>query len=327
MPWRMRATGGRSPRANQDRDERYRMIFAWHFVAVAAVCMLVVWPLARARWPWRAPGTGILLWQALGLGWGLSVIGTALAVGLEPYGLGLLPGLARLGGDLTSGKLPAQVDIGRLGAVAAGLGVAAGLLGALASCVVDVVAARRRHRMLLALVAHQDPSAPGALVLDHPVAAAYCLPGIRSQVVVSAGALRLLDRSQLAAVLSHEQAHAREHHDLVVLPFIALRRALPRVGLVGDAVTAVSLLVEMCADDRALREHAARPLVAALLRFGAEGPLAPPRGALGAGEEVASRVLRLTDPRRRLPGLAKMLVIVVAALLVATPMSLFALPA
>lgn len=303
------------------------MVFAWHFAVVAAVCMLAVWPLARAHWPWRAPGTGILLWQALGLSWGLSVIGTALAIGLAPYDLGVLPGLARLGADLTAKELPAQVDLARLAAVAAGLGLAALLLGALATCVVDMMGVRKRHRRLLALVAHDDPDAPGALVLDHPVAAAYCLPGIRAQIVVSAGALRLLDRSQLAAVLSHEQAHAREHHDLVVLPFVALRRALPRVGLVGDAVAAVSLLVEMCADDRALRQHAARPLAAALLRFGSEGSLVPPRGALGAAEEVASRVLRLTGPRRRLPAPARALVVAAATVLVATPVSLFALPA
>jgi Peptidase family M48 len=302
------------------------MVFAWHFVAVAAISMLVVWPLARARWPWRAPGTGILLWQALGLSWGLSVIGTALAIGLAPYHLGVLPGLARLGADLTAGRLPAQFDLLRLAAVAAGLGLAARLLGALTASVVDVVGARKRHRRLLALVAHDDPDAPGALVLDHPAAAAWCVPGIRAQIVVSAGALRLLDRSQLAALLSHEQAHAREHHDLVVLPFVALRRALPGIGLVGDAVAAVSLLVEMCADDWALRQHTARPLAAALLRFGSEGSLAPPRGALGAGEEVASRVLRLTGPRRRLPVPVRALVVAAAAVLVATPVSLFALP-
>jgi Peptidase family M48 len=302
------------------------MIYAWHFAVVAAVCVAMVWPLARARWPWRAPGTGIVLWQALGLAWGLSIIGMALAIGLEPYGLGVLPGLARLGGDLAGGEPPAQVGVARLAAIAAGLGLAARLVGALASCAMEVATDRKRHRRLLALVAHDDPEAPGALVLDHPAAAAWCVPGIRARIVVSAGALRLLDRSQLAAVLSHERAHAREHHDLVVLPFVALRRALPRVGLVGDAVAAVSLLVEMCADDRALRQHAARPLIAALLRFGSEGPLAPPRGALGVAGEVVSRVLRLTGPRRRLPGPARVLVIGAAALLVATPVSLFALP-
>jgi Peptidase family M48 len=302
------------------------MVFAWHFVVVAAVSTLAVWPLARARWPWRAPGTGILLWQALGLSWGLSVVGTALAVGLAPYHLGVLPGLARLGADLAAGRLPAQVGLARLAAIAAGLGLAARLLGALVACIVDVVGARRRHRSLLALVARDDPDAPGALVLDHPAAAAWCVPGIRAQIVVSAGALRLLDRSQLAAVLSHERAHAREHHDLVVLPFAALRRALPHIGLVGDAAAAVSLLVEMCADDRALRQHAARPLAAALLRFGSEGSVAPPRGALGAAEEVTSRVLRLTGPRRRLPVSVRALVLGAAAVLVATPASLFALP-
>ena len=94
--------------------------------------------------------------------------------------------------------------------------------------IAGVVRARRRHRALLALVAHGDPDVPGTLVVDHPAAAAYCVPGIRSQVVVSAGTLALLGPYELAAVLAHERAHARERHDLVLLPFTSLRRILPQ---------------------------------------------------------------------------------------------------
>ena len=86
---------------------------------------------------------------------------------------------------------------------------------------------RRRHRALLSLLAHGDPKVPGALVVDYPAAAAYCVPGLRSRIVISAGALDLLDQAELAAVLAHERAHLRERHDLVLLPFTALCRAFP----------------------------------------------------------------------------------------------------
>ena len=68
--------------------------------------------------------------------------------------------------------------------------------------------------------------------------------------MVSAGVLDLLDDGQLAAVLSHERAHARARHDLVLLPFAALCRALPGVRWARTAEEAVALLVEMAADDR-----------------------------------------------------------------------------
>ena len=61
----------------------------------------------------------------------------------------------------------------------------------------DAIAARRRQRELLALLARGDPKVPGALVIDYPAAAAYCLPGIRSQIVVSVGTLDLLAPAEL----------------------------------------------------------------------------------------------------------------------------------
>ena len=46
---------------------------------------------------------------------------------------------------------------------------------------------RARHRDLLDLLGTPWPAAPGARVLDHPVPVAYCLPGLRSRLVVSGG--------------------------------------------------------------------------------------------------------------------------------------------
>jgi len=189
-----------------------------------------------------------------------------------------------------------------------------------------VIVARRRHRVLLSLLAHGDPKVPGALVVDHPAAAAYCVPGLHSAIVISAGTLDLLDAAELAAVLAHERAHLRARHDLVLLPFSALGRAFPRSRLVRQSHATVALLVEMLADDRALRQRPARELATALLRVGASGAGLAPSGALAAvgtaDAEVAARVARLLTPQARLPLHVQALVCCTAALLVAVPVTL-----
>lgn len=299
------------------------MIYAAHFAVVAALTVGLARVLLEARWTWHAPSLGILAWQALGLAWCLSVTGMVLAAGLAPYRLGVAPGLARLATEAAGGAVTLRTA--HLAAVAAGLGLSAWLLATLGTCMLETAQTRRRHRALLALVGESDPDVPGALVLDHPAAAAYCLPGGEAQVVVSAGTLRLLDSSQLAAVLAHEHAHLRERHDLVLLPFVALRRALPRARWVGRVVAAVSLLVEMRADDRALRQHQLQSLMSALLRFWSSPRACAPPGTLGVADEVTTRVLRLA-PRRSLPAPAWPGVLALAALLVGTPLSLYALP-
>ena len=149
--------------------------------------------------------------------------------------------------------MPTVIVAVRLTCLAAGLVLLASLCWVLVAVSVAALQARRRQRALLTLLAHGDPKVPGALVVDYPSAAAYCLPGLRSQIVVSVGTLELLGRGELAAVLAHERAHLRERHDLVLLPFTALRRAFPRSATCTDAHRAVALLVEMLADDRALR--------------------------------------------------------------------------
>jgi Zn-dependent protease with chaperone function len=162
---------------------------------------------------------------------------------------------------------------------------------------VQALRARRRHRMLLALISHDDPGVPGVRVLAHPGAAAYCVPGLRSQVVVSEGALKLLSEDELAAVLAHEASHVRERHDLVLLPFAALRRALPWSKVVADAQAQVELLIEMAADDRARRYCSPRRLATALLRFGTAGAMPTPHGMLGVhAHNVMARVDRLIKP-------------------------------
>jgi bla regulator protein blaR1 len=286
--------------------------------------------LARARWPWRTPRTAIVLWQALGLAWGVASIGALLGFALLPYGAGIVSGLRRAAMDAAAGRLGVRLDSAHLIGLLAGLALAAVLLIMQGCAGYEVVRARRRHRALLSLVAHGEPSVPGALVVDHPAAAAYCVPGVRSaKVVVSAGTLALLDQAELAAVLAHERAHVRERHDLVLLPFTSLRQVFPRLGLVARSLEAVKLLIEMTADDRAGRHRAPRELATALLRFAAAHPADAPSGALAAGSAdpgpVLARVSRLVDPVRPHPA-ARPIVLSAAALIAVVPVVLYAIP-
>jgi bla regulator protein blaR1 len=305
---------------------------------VAVACVPAASALAAARWPRRSPAAAILLWQALGLGWGLAAVGALAALGADQRP-GVAQGAYALAGRLVQGRgvvaagaagLPAGV---RLLCLATSIVLFLLLTGTLVAASAAVLRARRRQRALLSLLAHGDPKVPGALVVDHPAAAAYCVPGLRSAIVISAGTLALLDQAELAAVLAHERAHLRERHDLVLLPFTALLRAFSWSAAARTAYSAVAMLVEMLADDRALRHRpvAARELATALLRFGAAGGAHAPLGGLaaadaGADGQVAARVSRLLRPTPRLPWPAIVLVCTAAALIVAIPVGFLLLP-
>ncbi len=303
--------------------------------AVATGSVLGASVLLQASWPRRSPAAAILLWQSLGLAAGLAAVGTLVSLSLPGDGLGVARSIMHLGSVFpadafrfpvafgTVSILPAMLLLLRMACLAAGLALLASLCWVLIAASAAALQARRRQRALLALLAHGDPKVPGALVVDYPTAAAYCLPGLRSRIVVlSVGTLELLGRRELAAVLAHEHAHLRERHDLVLLPFSALRRAFPRSVICAEAHRAVALLVEMLADDRALRGRPARELVSALVRFGTAGTCPAPAGALAAGEgEVAARVARLMRPVP-LPAAASAGVCCTAALLVAATIAL-----
>jgi Zn-dependent protease with chaperone function len=270
---------------------------------LATVCAVASWRLTAARWTWRAPRTAIFLWQSLGVTWGLASTGALLSYALTPRGV--LPGLAALGDGL-----PPRLD--QVAALAAGLTLFGVLIAVLLAAGAQTLVARHRHRVLLRLIARDEPGVPGVRVVDHPGAAAYCLPGLKSQVVVSAGTLRLLSPDELRAVLAHEAAHARERHDLVLLPFAALRRVLPVARVAHDAV---ALLIEMAADDRARRYCSPKRLATALLRFGSAGSMPAPSGALGAySDNVMARVNRLMRPAT-LPRHARLVIVTGSALL------------
>ena len=303
--------------------------------AFAIGCIPAASTLAAASWPRRSPAAAIVLWQALGLGWGLAAIGALIGFGVTASGAAVASSVVQqLASIAKTGSPPPVADV--VGAVrmlclVGGILLLGVLCWILLAASASVVRARQRQHELLSLLAHGDPKVPGALVVDHPAATAYCLPGLRSAIVISAGTLDLLDADELAAVLAHERAHLRERHDLVLLPFLALLRAFRWAEVARQACQAVELLIEMHADDRALRHRPARELATALLRVGAAGAGGVPSGALGAahgaGEcEVAARVIRLLRPAPGLSNAAFAAIITASAAIVAVPAALLVLP-
>lgn len=282
--------------------------------------------LRRSRWPQLSPGLGVLAWQALSA----SVLLAALMAGAAL----MLPEV-----ELTT-------DIARfLHACALALREqystpAGALLGTTGAGMVAVVAGRlswyTAHELLvtrdsrerrwstLEVVARRDEEL-GVLVLDHAVPCAYCLPGRRREIVLTSGALDVLDTEELSAVLAHEQAHLRGRHHLALAAARSVHRAFPAVPLFRWAVRDIAELLEMLADDAASRRSDRMVVAAALVRL-AEG-LAP-EGALGATDVGAlTRVHRLTTsapPLGRLHGTA---VVLLSSLLVLLPLLVAAAPA
>ena len=285
------------------------MLPAAALIAAVLLLLVTVVPgrLARAGWPLRAPSAALLLWQALGLTGGLLALEVCLCIALAPYGRDVLDALDGGGGGAASwwSVLAAVV----------GLAVFGRLLVVLLLSTGRTLRARRRHRVMVDLLATRNPLLRDTLVLDYDLPVAYCLPGLRSRVVVSRGVLTTLDEPELRAVLAHERAHLAHRHDLVVQPFVALGATFPWLTAVATARGQVLLLVEVLADDRAARRHDGAALARALWKV--SGAPAGGLGAAGAdGSEVLVRAGRLLDPPPPLPRL-QVLVVLAATLVVA----------
>ncbi len=284
-------------------------------LGLAVLALLLAGPvplaLAHSRWPSRDPRAALVGWQAVGLAGGLAAIGALLSLGVAPRREHLLRGLVSLARHGFGG-----IPLWRVLAFGLGAILAAWLLTVLAVSFFSVLRDRRRHRQIVDLVGRPGPGL-GTLVLDHAVALAYCVPGVRPRVVVTDSALRLLAEDELAAVLAHERAHVRGRHDLVVQPFVAWQSTFPFLRPAAHATRAVALLVEMLADDAASERTGPDAVAAALARLGASRL---PEGALGAGgSTLAVRVRRLLEPAPGLGRGAVVLVYVLALALVVLP--------
>ena len=142
----------------------------------------------------------------------------------------------------------------------------------------------RSHAQAALLVGHAIAGAGGArtVVLDDSRPAAYCVAGRPAAIVVTSGALAVLDPPQLSAVLAHEGAHLAHRHHTLATVTRGLAAALPGVPLVTRGAAEVATLSEMAADDAAARTAGRPPLIAALIAI-ATGAAFPSTGVANAG--------------------------------------------
>ncbi|MGY2875349.1 Zn-dependent protease with chaperone function [Marmoricola sp. URHA0025 HA25] len=266
----------------------------------------VPWALTHLPGLRRTPRAAMVLWQSV-----------ALAGVLAALGAGLSLVTSRLDDDSSVlAYAVTALPLALTGLVLARLLLSGHRVGT------DLRGLRRRHRQLVDLLAEDRG---GVRVLEHAAPTAYCLPGLRSRVVVSTGTVQSLAPGELAAVLAHERAHVRARHDLVLEAFTVLQRAFPAVVTSKQALEEVRLLVEVLADRAARRRHGAKPLVSAFQALAAGGATAAPESALAAsGTGLRARLDLLLDEARH-PVQAVVVLLIAAGVLV-LPTLLVVLP-
>nr|MDT0524302.1 M56 family metallopeptidase [Streptomyces sp. DSM 41633] len=130
-------------------------------------------------------------------------------------------------------------------------------------------------------------------IVDTDERTAYCVAGAPPALVVTTGAIAALGGDELQAVLAHERAHLDGHHLKIVTALRGLAMVFPRVRLMTRAATDVGRLLEMCADDAAVRRHGQRSLLAGLMALAGTTPAQ----ALGAADvALLNRAERLALP-------------------------------
>jgi Zn-dependent protease with chaperone function len=299
------------------------------FGYAAVLAWLLPLPLRRLSEAGLSPRLGLAAWlTALA-----SVLGCALAA------LGLLiraavtgwPQFARsVCESVSAGACPPAVY--RSSAYEAGLAALA-FLGAVAMIGLAWRYGRSLHRSSVRTRAHAEAARitgrrtrtghqNAVFVLEAARPAAYSVPGRPPAIVVTSGALAVLDSGQLTAVLRHERAHLAGRHHLLLAITRSLAAIVPGVPLFERAGTEVTRLAEMRADDVAAQHGERRTLLSALLAMGA-GPAAgsAPAAWLGAtGGVIAARMHRLANPPARARSLAQglALVILTAAIVAAS---------
>ena len=253
----------------------------WVPASLAALALLLSGPVPVALARWRAlrrtPRAAMTLWQSVALAAVLAALGS---------GASLVTLLVLGDGEPTWwGWVLAGVSAAVTVVVLARLLLSGHLEGT------GLRSARRRHRALVDVLGEQRG---GVAVIDAEVPVAYCVPGLTgSRVVVSAAAVDRLAPDELDAVLTHERAHLRARHDLVLEAFGVLHRAFPHYVSSAAALREVSLLVEVLADGAAVRRVGRVPLLRALQALAGS---ARPAATLGAGEQLAERAALLAGP-------------------------------
>jgi Zn-dependent protease with chaperone function len=168
----------------------------------------------------------------------------------------------------------------------------------------------RSHAQAALLVGRAIAGGARTVMLDDPRPAAYCVAGRPAAIVVTSGALAVLDPPQLRAVLAHEDAHLAHGHHALATVTRGLAAAFPGIPLFTRGAAEVARLTEMAADDTAARASGRPALVAALIAIatgaavssadipgaGIQGAAVPAGAMAAASRAVPDRVERMLRP-------------------------------
>ena len=161
--------------------------------------------------------------------------------------------------------------------------------------------------------------------------------------VLSDGLMGLLSDEELRAVLLHERAHLSQRHHLLLWAFAAWRAALPWLPTSRLAQRAVNELIEMLADDVAVKQVDHETLVGAIavVATGRHGPgtdtPAPSDTGMDPGSDAESdaddgslstvhRLRRLLQPQQPLSPVQQFAALGTSALLLTVPTALLIAP-
>lgn len=293
------------------------MIASLSLLGLAAALLVIGPRLARAPWTQQAPRLAILTWQAL-------TVSAVAAVVLA--GVTLLIPTTALAGDLgaivhacatsiaAAYAAPQSLPVALIGTMLVGV-IPAWILLCAARVLVGGWRQRRQVRGALRLVTELDRER-GVLVLDSAAPAAFCVPGRGRRVVISRGALGRLSEAELAGVLAHERAHLRGRHNLAVALAQILASAFSRLRLFQVAAVETRRLIELLADDAAVRAVDRVSLASAIVSL---VEMRAPTATLAMAETAAAlRVTRLLQPRPPMePWRYRLFTVTALALLVA----------
>lgn len=131
------------------------------------------------------------------------------------------------------------------------------------------------------------------LLLDDDRPRLFSVPLRDGGIVISTGALDLLDETELAATMAHEEAHIRQRHHLLIALIDSATRYFRWVPLIAAIDGALPHYLEIAADDRARHRVGTRPLISALVKLGDRLDAAVPAPASALHAAGPNRVARL----------------------------------
>ena len=260
--------------------------------AAAATALLSPLVLTIGRWQLLHPRTALTAW------FGAFFLGLLLILG------GLVWSV--LGAVITSESVSTRESVILTVAGWLGLGVFGAIIALVSVSVEPLVELSKQRTAALAPIASsREEHSRFTLARFHsaePVA--FAVPGRRQEIFLSSAVEQFLTPAQLQAVIAHEYAHLRQRHGWALR--IAHVNTMCLAGLwPGRAFQpAITLLVELAADDAAARQAGAANLANALTIL----------GDASGDQGMHLRADRLTErrwpraSRRRLPGVLRSVV-------------------